>query len=73
MQFSDEDTQASRLGVHYQLSDAKLTELGFVSESRVFFQHFIVPSSLKEIDYQAVANVKVPQHRGIVAKWVAPS
>lgn len=73
IQYSDQHTQASRVGVHYRLTDTRLSELGFVSESRIFFQHFLIPTALIDLSYQAEPNIKVHQHRDIVVKWVAPS
>lgn len=73
VQFSDQTNDTSRAGVHYELLDPQLVELGFVPKSRVFFQHFIVPTSLATLEYQAAPNVKVLQHRDIVSKWVSPS
>lgn len=70
--FSDQATHASRVGMTYQLSDSRLTELGFVSKSRTFFQSFIVPNTLEDLEYPGVVNETVHPHRDIVAKWVAP-
>ena len=73
VEFSDQTSETSRAGVQYELLDLQLVELGFVAKSRVFFQHFIVPTSLETLDYQTTPNVKALQHRGIVSKWVSPS
>ena len=70
--FEDEQTTAIRVGKGYKLIDEKLTELGFVSQSRIFFQEFRVPNSMIDKEFEREQNSIIMQHKEIVAKWVTP-
>lgn len=73
VEFVENTNDATRVGSSYQLVDVQLTELGFVAQSKVFFDYFKVPNTMADKEFDADSVPTVLQHKDIVAKWVTPS
>lgn len=61
IEFSEEATQAERVGEYYSLKDERFaTELGFVPKSKTYFMKYYIPQSMKDlrVNLQHVQSAK---------------